>query len=95
MKKISFYVMIGIGCLIGLWATAALIGGVVAAGGVTALAGQYMSAVGLTTSFATLVDYYTFIKGIEYLVCVAFFVAFPLFYMYVNNDKKDEKKIVA
>ena len=27
-------------------------------------------------------------KGIEYLICVGFFVAFPLFYKYVNSDVK-------
>jgi len=30
-------------------------------------------------------DYYTHIKGIEYLICVAFFVAFPVFFKYVNK----------
>lgn len=39
-----------IGCLIGLWTSAALIGGIVAAGMITPL--------------HTLVDYYTHIKGI-------------------------------
>ncbi len=36
----------------------------------------------------TLVDYYTHIKGIEYLICVAFFVAFPVFFKYVNKEAK-------
>ena len=36
----------------------------------------------------TLVDFYTHIKGIEYLICVAFFVAFPAFYSYVNKGQK-------
>jgi hypothetical protein len=39
----------------------------------------------------TLVDYYTHIKGIEYLICVAFLVAFPAFYVYVNKEKKQAK----
>ncbi len=33
----------------------------------------------------TLVDFYQYIKGIEYLICVAFFIAFPMFYKYVNT----------
>ena len=33
----------------------------------------------------TLVDFYQYIKGIEYLICVAFFIAFPMFYKYVNE----------
>ena len=32
----------------------------------------------------TLVDFYQYIKGIEYLICIAFFIAFPMFYKYVN-----------
>jgi len=99
MKKgnngLAFYVMMGTGCLIGLWAVAALISGIMAAGGIGALAGQYMTAIGMTTSFATLVDYYTYIKGIEYLICVSFFIVFPLFYSYVNSDKKEKTKAIA
>jgi len=34
----------------------------------------------------TLVDFYQYIKGVEYLICVAFFVAFPLFYKYLNAN---------
>jgi hypothetical protein len=33
----------------------------------------------------TLVDFYTYIKGIEYLICLAFFVSFPVFYKYLNG----------
>jgi hypothetical protein len=47
-----------------------------------------MVATGMVTPLHTLVDYYTHIKGIEYLICVAFFVAFPAFYIYVNKEKK-------
>jgi hypothetical protein len=34
----------------------------------------------------TLVDYYTYVKGVEYLICVAFFVTFPMFYRYINHE---------
>ena len=81
-------VVLGFGALIGLWATAALIGGLSSAGSVSELARQYMVATGMITPLHTLVDYYTHIKGIEYLICVAFFVAFPAFYVYVNKEKK-------
>jgi hypothetical protein len=37
------------------------------------------------------VDYYTHIKGLEYLICVAFFVAFPVFFKYVNTEKTKVK----
>jgi len=42
----------------------------------------------------TLVDYYQYIKGVEYLICVAFFVGFPSFYRYIHKTdepRKDEQ----
>ena len=84
-------IVLGFGLIIGLWASFALVSGIIAVGGVGALISQYMVAVGMTTTFATLVEYYTYIKGIEYLICVGFFVAFPAFFMYVNNDKEKVK----
>lgn len=35
----------------------------------------------------TLVDFYQYIKGVEYLICIAFFVGFPIFYRYIHKDK--------
>jgi hypothetical protein len=84
-------IVLGFGALIGLWAIASLIGGLSQAGSVTELARQYMVATGMITPLHTLVDYYTHIKGIEYLICVAFFVAFPVFYIYVNKEKTTAK----
>ena len=37
----------------------------------------------------TLVDFYQYIKGIEYLICLAFFIAFPMFYKYINERPGD------
>ncbi len=87
-NKTAGRVVLGFGALIGLWATASLVGGLHSAGSITELARQYMVATGMVTPLHTLVDYYTHIKGIEYLICVAFFVAFPAFYVYVNKEKK-------
>jgi hypothetical protein len=84
-------VVLGFGALIGLWATSALIGGLGQAGSISELARQYMTATGMITPLHTLVDYYTHIKGIEYLICVAFFVAFPVFFNYVNKEKTAAK----
>jgi len=42
----------------------------------------------------TLVDFYTHIKGIEYLICVAFFVAFPAFYSYINKGAQQHHPAV-
>ena len=39
----------------------------------------------------TLVDYYQYIKGVEYLICIAFFVGFPMFYRYLHKSDQSEK----
>ena len=90
-NKVAGRVVLGFGALIGLWATAAMVGGLSQAGSMSELVRQYMVATGMVTPLHTLVDYYTHIKGIEYLICVAFFVAFPAFYTYVNKEKKEVK----
>lgn len=52
-----------------------------------------LSSVGEVKEVFTLVDYYSYIKSMEYLICVAFFVGFPMFYRYINS--KDEKNSPA
>jgi len=79
-------IMGGLGAVVGLWALAALSFSLSKAG-VSEVARQYMVAIGLIGEQATLVDFYTHIKGVEYLVCVAFFAAFPVFFKYVNTPK--------
>jgi formate-dependent phosphoribosylglycinamide formyltransferase (GAR transformylase) len=43
------------------------------------------SAIGHVKSVYTLVDFYQYIKTVEYLICVAFFVGFPMFYRYMMS----------
>lgn len=82
------------GSVICLWVAAALTGALYHADwSVSTLARQYMTATGMIKPLHTLVDYYTHIKGIEYLICVAFFVAFPLFFKYVNKAPKKAKAL--
>jgi hypothetical protein len=77
------------GAAVGGWSLIALIAGLRQADWqVTELLRQYLVATGIVKPTHTLVDFYSHIKGIEYLICVAFFVAFPLFYRYVNEDTK-------
>jgi hypothetical protein len=90
-NNIAGKVVLGFGAVIGLWATSALVSGISQVGSVSELVRQYMVATGMVTPLHTLVDYYTHIKGIEYLICVAFFVAFPVFFTYVNKEKKEAK----
>ncbi len=77
------------GTLVGGWALLALLAGLKQAGWqVQELIRQYMVAIGIVTPAHTLVDFYSNIKGVEYLICLVFFVVFPLFYRYVNKDRK-------
>ncbi len=88
-SKTAGRIILAMGSIICLWVGAALTSALSSVGwSVSTLAGQYMSAIGMVKPLHTLVDYYTHIKGIEYLICVAFFVAFPVFFKYVNKVPK-------
>jgi len=50
---------------------------------------QYLIAVGLLQEFHTLSDFYTHIKGVEYIIAVLFLGAFPAFYTYLNRPKEE------
>lgn len=93
LKKASNHMlkaMMAVGGLFGLWAMATLVGGLYRVNWqVTELARQYLIATGMIEPLHTVVDFYTHIKGIEYIICVGFFVAFPLFFRYV--EKRDSK----
>jgi ABC-type bacteriocin/lantibiotic exporter with double-glycine peptidase domain len=79
-------IILAAGVMMCLWVGASLTSALSHVGwSVSELAGQYMVASGMIKPLHTLVDYYTHIKGIEYLICVAFFVAFPVFFKYVNK----------
>ena len=52
-----------------------------------------LSSVGQVKEVFTLVDYYQYIKGVEYLICIAFFVGFPFFYRIIHkadDSRKDD-----
>ena len=87
-EKIAGKVIMGFGALVGLWAVSAFVGALYSADGQVAdVIKGYMVATGMVTPLHNLVDYYTHIKGIEYLICVAFFVVFPVFYRGLSKEK--------
>jgi hypothetical protein len=87
-SKVVLGIIGGVGAAIGIWAMTALTFSLSQSGwSLAELARQYMVAVGAIGEFETLVDFYTHIKGVEYIICVAFFAAFPVFYKYVNTTK--------
>jgi len=53
------------------------------------LFGSLFSSIGEFHQVHTVVDFYTYIKGVEYLICVAFFVGFPLFYKFIHSSPVD------
>ncbi len=48
--------------------------------------GAFFQSIGEVQEVFTLVDFYQYIKGVEYLICVAFFIAFPMFYRYLHGS---------
>jgi hypothetical protein len=92
-SKTAARILLAAGSMMCLWVGAAIVSALSQVGwSVSELAGQYMAAIGMVKPLHTLVDYYTHIKGIEYLICVAFFVAFPVFFKYVNKAPKTTVK---
>jgi len=52
---------------------------------------ESLGAIGQVKEVFTLVDYYQYIKGVEYLICVAFFIGFPMFYRYLHKREEGQK----
>jgi len=46
--------------------------------------------VGTVREVHTLVDFYQYIKSVEYLICLGFFVGFPLLYKKLHSGGKPE-----
>lgn len=94
--KITQRIMLATGGIFGIWAAAALLGGLHRVNWqVTELVRQYMVASGIIQPLHTLVDFYTHIKGIEYLICVAFFVVFPIYFKYIEKQKPAVKTKIS
>jgi len=78
-----------IGTTAAIWSVAAVLSGLALVDWqVTELIRQYLIAIGVMQEYHTLVDFYTHIKGVEYIVCVIFLGCFPAFYSYLNRSKE-------
>ena len=53
---------------------------------------EILGKIGEFETVYTMVDYYQYIKTVEYLICVGFFVAFPMFFKYINEKPGDLSK---
>jgi hypothetical protein len=54
---------------------------------------ELLHAVGYTKTVHTLVDFYQYIKGVEYLICVAFFVGFPMFFRLLHKSDTGRQEV--
>ena len=87
-KRIAWHASIFCGTVISIWSVAAFLSGLAQANWqLSELLRQYLIAVGLLQEFHTLSDFYTHIKGVEYIIAVLFLSAFPAFYTYLNRTK--------
>ena len=78
------------GSFITIWSSAAVLSGLAQVNWqVSELLRQYLVAVGLMQEFHTLSDFYTHIKGVEYIIAVMFLGAFPAFYAYLNKPAEE------
>lgn len=50
---------------------------------------KLFASIGEVSQVFTVVDYYQYIKGLEYLICVAFFIIFPIFYRFIHKNRQD------
>jgi hypothetical protein len=80
-------VVVGLGGAFGIWACMAFITGLSSVDfQVTEMFRNFLVATGNMGEYETMVDFYTHIKGVEYLMAGAFFVVFPVFFKYINKE---------
>ena len=91
MKKFIFSLSLFFGTLITIWSGSTFLAGLAEANwSLNELMRNYFVAIGLIQEFHTMSDFYTYIKGVEYLIAVGFLVSFPVFYKYLNGKEVKE-----
>jgi len=55
---------------------------------------NFFQSVGTVKEVYTQVDFYTYIKSVEYMICVAFFIGFPMLYRHLHRkrDRPEESR---
>ena len=85
-------IVAGLGGAFGIWACMAFITGLSSVDfQVTEMFRNFLVATGNLGEYETMVDFYTHIKGVEYLMAGAFFVAFPVFFKFISKEGKAAK----
>lgn len=86
---LALKIMLGAAGAIGLWVAAAMTFALARVDWqVSEMARQYLVSIGLIQDFETMVDFYTHIKGVEYIICLAFLGSFPAYFKYLNRAKE-------
>ena len=53
---------------------------------------NFFQTVGKVQEVHTQVDFYTYIKSVEYMICVAFFIGFPMLYKHLHRSENNHEK---
>lgn len=55
---------------------------------------QFFQSVGTVKEVHTQVDFYTYIKSVEYMICIAFFIGFPMLYkrLHRKTERREDKQ---
>jgi len=53
---------------------------------------NFFRSIGTVQEVHTQVDFYTYIKSVEYMICVAFFIGFPMLYRRIHREADDHKE---
>ncbi|HZV82221.1 MAG TPA: hypothetical protein VFF53_08645 [Geobacteraceae bacterium] len=52
---------------------------------------HFFQSVGTVKEVYTQVDFYTYIKSVEYMICVAFFIGFPMLYRHLHRKRERQE----
>jgi hypothetical protein len=86
--RMAWHVSIFMGTIFGIWSIAAFLSGLAQVNWqINELFRQYLIAIGVMQEFHTMVDFYTYIKGVEYIFCLLFLSIFPAYYIYLNKKQ--------
>lgn len=88
---VFFGIMAAMAGIVGIWALTTLMTGLSSVNWqVGEMFRQFLVATGNLGEYETLVDFYTHIKGVEYIIAVAFFVVFPVYYKFLKPKAATE-----
>ena len=52
---------------------------------------EFFNSIGRFVHEGTLVQYYDYVKAVEYLICVGYFAVFPLFYKHIIKYNREAR----